>query len=476
MSRIGQIVVCLLLAGGAFLVIRWINETEPTAQREGATKETAMLVDVTSARQDDFDPEIVVLGTVEPERDVQLRPRVAGHVLERGKNFVPGGFVDHNETLLLLDPTDFTTEKLARAGEHKEAEAQHDQAKAEVTRIEAEVEQVKAERLQAEAELEQAQADLEVEQGRQIIARRDYELLEDRLDPQQKRLALREPQLAAARARIEVVRTKIKGIDAKLAATKALIEGAKASVAAASARVETAKAASDQAVNDADRATVTAPFKAQVLERMADRGSEVSTSNAIARLVGVEKYWVVATVPLAQLRWIRFAKGEEPGSTVYIHHDAAWGKDKRRKGHVERLVGTLDRTTRLARILIVVKDPLALEEDADPDPEYPDRPPLIVGSLVEARIQGETLPQVVRLDRAYLRKDRTVWVMSDDKLDIRKVSVIFQDKKYAYVEAGLEGGERIVMTDLATVAPGAPLRTVKKQPVRADGDKGGQKP
>ena len=68
-----------------------------------------MLVEVVPAEQGDFSPEIVVVGTVEPEREVLLRPRVAGTVIERGPNFVPGGFVAAGETLLQLDPTDFET-------------------------------------------------------------------------------------------------------------------------------------------------------------------------------------------------------------------------------------------------------------------------------------------------------------------------------------------------------------------------------
>ena len=110
--------------------------------------------------------------------------------------------------------------------------------------------------------------------------------------------------------------------------------------------------------------------------------------------------------------------------------------------------------TRLARVLVTVKDPLARV----PDPDHPDRPTLIVGSLVEARIQAEALDHVVKIDRGQLRKGDTVWVMKDGALDIRKVEVAFQDPDHAYIRAGLEGGERIVTTNLATVAKDAPLR------------------
>lgn len=455
MTRIGQILVCLLLVAGAYGAVRWINATEPKAQRVGATKETAMLVEVEPASQGDFAPEIVVVGTVEPAREVMLRPRVAGTVIKRGTNFVPGGFVAEDETLVELDPTDFETAKRARKAEFEQAQAQRIQAQAEVKRIEAEILQVRAERKQAEAELEQAQAALRVEEGRQLIARRDYELLGEKLDEQQRRLALREPQLAAARAEIASVRTRIAAADARILAAEARIKAAEASFDAGTARLAVVQAAVDQAQNEFERATIKSPFEAHVLERMADKGSEVSASDEIAHLVGVEEYWVIASVPLSKLRWIRFPKGDTPGSEVYIHHEAAWGKGRRRVGRVKNLIGTLDRTTRLARVLVVIKDPLA----RTPDPEQPNRPALVVGALVEVRIQAERLQQVVRIRRAHLRKDNTVWTMKDGKLDIRKVDVVFQDPDHAYLRAGLEGGARVVRTNLATVAQGAPLRT-----------------
>ena len=64
MTRIGQVVACVLLIAIAYGLIRWIHATEPTAQRAGAVKETAMLVEVVPAERGAFVPEIVVVGTV----------------------------------------------------------------------------------------------------------------------------------------------------------------------------------------------------------------------------------------------------------------------------------------------------------------------------------------------------------------------------------------------------------------------------
>ena len=78
--------------------------TEPEAQKEGAVRRTAMLVEVTPVERGDFRPELIALGTVRPSQDVVLEPRVRGQVLSIGEGFVPGcGQVMG----IILDPVDW---------------------------------------------------------------------------------------------------------------------------------------------------------------------------------------------------------------------------------------------------------------------------------------------------------------------------------------------------------------------------------
>ena len=113
------------------------------------------------------------------------------------------------------------------------------------------------------------------------------------------------------------------------------------------------------------------------------------------------------------------------------------------------MIGTLDQQTRLARVLITVDDPLGQKSDV---------PPLILDTLIETEIEGKPIEDVVRLRREYVRNQDTVWVMKDEKLEIRKTEVVFRDAEYAYIRKGLESGEEVVTTTLATVAEGVGLR------------------
>lgn len=272
---------------------------------------------------------------------------------------------------------------------------------------------------QRQSELRQSVADLDVEMGRQRVAQLDFELLEESDAVRNSDLVLRQPQLNAAQA-----------------------------------MVKSAQAAVDQAELDLERCDIRAPFDVHVIERNVDVGSQVAPGDDLGRLVGLETYWVVTTVPLSSVHWIAFPDGpDDAGSRVRVRNRSAWPFGATREGEVERLIGMLDDETRLARLLVTVDDPLARAPDSS------DVPPLIIGSVVETVIEGKEIRDVIRLDRNYLRQDESVvWVMEENELRIVDVDVVFKDNEYAYVAGGLENGDQVVTTSLATVAEGAPLR------------------
>lgn len=374
-----------LLAGAAVTVL--IFSTEPTAQRTGASKQTAMLVDVIRAEQGDYRPTVEVMGTITPAQDITLSPRVSGRIIDRSPNFTPGGHVSKGEMLIQVDPSDYQNTLQQR-----------------------------------KSELRQARADLNIEMGRQEVAKQEFKLIGDTLAGMNEALVLRQPQLESARS-----------------------------------DVESAQAAVEQAKLDLERTSIEAPFDAHVLTRNVNIGSQVAPGNNLGRLVGRDTYWVEATVPLAKLRWLSFPDGDvedaqKEGSKVKIRNRTAWDSDEFRTGYLYKQVGTLEDETRMARVLISVPDPLATEE------AHADKPAMMLGAYVEARILADELKDVVRLNRDYLRSDETVWVMKDKKLSIRNVNIVFRDAQYAYITGGLNDNEQVVTTNLTTVTDGAALR------------------
>ena len=371
----------ILLAG---VVVMWIIfSTEPKAERGGATKQTAMLVDTIGIVRDTYRPSITVMGNVQPSQDIVLSPSVSGEIIRRSASFTPGGFVRKGEILLQIDPADYSNVLQQR-----------------------------------KSALRQAVADLNIEMGRQEVAEKDYQLLDETLSKEQEKLILRKPQLNAARS-----------------------------------RVESARAAVEQAELDLQRTTIRAPFDAHILSRQVNLGSQVAPGDHLGRLVGIENYWVEASVPLSQVPWIKFPETEkEKGSKARIRNQSAWSKGTYRTGYLYKLVGILEDQTRMARVLINVPDPLVRKTDSV------DIPSLIIGSFVEANIRGKKIKNVIRLNRDYIRKDETVWTMEEGKLRIKKVQIKFRDKTYAYIAEGLTKKDKVVITNLTTIVEGARLR------------------
>ena len=373
------VLICVMIALAVGGFVWWIHNSEPVAQRETATKRDPMLVETVAVTRGDYKPQISVLGRVVASKEVILRPRVEGEVVEIAENFEPGAMVKAGELLAKLDPADF--------------------------------ENILTTRL---SELQQAEADLVLEEAQGQARRRGYKMIDKDLEAAQLALVFRQPQLQTIQARVQA-----------------------AEAAVAQARLELA------------RTSITAPFDALVLERRVALGSQAQPGVAMAHLVGVNEYWVIATVPLKQLQRLRFAEDSGEPSTATIRKRGVWGDDQFRTGVVQRFIGALDEQTRLARVLITVEDPLGHQSGA---------PPLVLDSIVQTVIEGEVLQDVVRLDRDYLRPGDTVWVIEDDKLSIRKASVVFRDAQYAYISDGLEDGDEVVLTNLSRVREGAELR------------------
>lgn len=381
MNKKKTLLICfiILMVGGVVTTIIFL--TEPTAARAGATKETAMLVEVTKVQRGTFQPTIVATGTVQPSKDIMLSPRVSGEIINRSQGFTPGGFVRKGEVLLQIDPADYKNALALR-----------------------------------KSDLQQAISALNIEMGRQDVAQKGYQLIDETLPEMNKGLILREPQLNAVKASVEAARAAVRQAELNLQRTK-----------------------------------IKAPFDAHILSRNVNEGSQVTPGDNLGRLVGMDIYWVVVNVPLSNLRWLSFPdSGQEKGSTVRVRDRKAWGKGEYRTGYLYQLIGALEDQTRLARVLVAVPDPLAYQNDSLPS--------LMINAFVEANIQAEELQDVIRLNRDYIRENETVWVMEEEKLQIRDVAILFQDSEYAYITSGLKENDRVVTTNLSTVTDGVRLR------------------
>ena len=265
--------------------------------------------------------------------------------------------------------------------------------------------------------LADAQFEFEVEQGYQAVAKREWELLAggEQQGDLNADLALRKPHLERARARIEAARAELA-----------------------------------QAQLDLERTVVRAPFNAIVLTKQVDIGTRTTANEALALLVDTEQFWVRVAVPLEQLKWI-----ELPSQT-----DAAGAKARilyrdqyQRPARVTKLLNDLGEAGQMARLIATVEDPLDITAD------QPSAPALLLGEVVQVEIEGGRVENAIAIPRRALRDQDRVWVMSaDGHLEIRPVTIAWRGQQSVLASAGVSGGERLVVSDLATPVAGMQLK------------------
>ncbi|MGE4421333.1 MAG: efflux RND transporter periplasmic adaptor subunit [Pseudodesulfovibrio sp.] len=274
---------------------------------------------------------------------------------------------------------------------------------------------------EVEAEVTEAEYDLKVEQGYQKVSAREWALLQEagQSTEAEADLALRKPHLAKANADLRAARAKL-----------------------------------EQARIDLSRTRVAAPFPAMIESKDTDLGAAVAVQGSLATLVGTDEFWIQASVPVDRLGWINLPSATRPeGSKAQIISGVGAGGSVR-EGRVVRLLPSLEDEGRMARVLIAVRDPLNLEG-------RPGVKPLLLGSYVSVKIEGDELRGVYAVPRTAFRDNSQVWVLADDgTLDIRTIDPVWKDEENIVIREGLAPGERIVMTDLAAPVQGMLLKAV----------------
>ena len=201
---------------------------------------------------------------------------------------------------------------------------------------------------------------------------------------------------------------------------------------------------------DLERTRIRAPFNAIVRKKLIDIGSQVSSQEQLAELVGTDVYWIQVSIPVDRLNWISIPRqAAESGSSVRIFHR----NDYEHTGTVVKLLGDLEQEGRMARILIEVEDPLGLNAAGKT------RLPLLIGEYVRVEIEGRQLDNVYRIPRAALRDNTRIWVASSEGiLKIREVDVLWRDTETVLFRDGLQPGDRLIVSELPTPVDGMPVQ------------------
>jgi len=220
-------------------------------------------------------------------------------------------------------------------------------------------------------------------------------------------------------------------------------------LAAARAKLEADQADLSKALLNLARTELEAPFDGRVAEEDVDIGQYVSPGQAMATLYSIEAAEIVLPLEDEEAFWFHipgFTPGDHPGSLADVRTRIA-GRELAWAGKVVRTEGKLDERTRMINVVVRVDNP------------YAKKPPLVVGLFVSVEIKGRSLPKVAVIPRSALHQDNVVWIVDDGgRLRFRKVDVARVQGDRAIVSAGLENGEKVIITPLKAATDGMAVR------------------
>lgn len=232
-----------------------------------------------------------------------------------------------------------------------------------------------------------------------------------------------------------------------------------AEVTIESAELEQLQAIKDRAEELLRRHKVIAPFNALVIEEAVEVGQQVDTGFAAATLVGADEFWVRVAVPMNQLQWIQLPSDGKPGATAKVILETG-GERAVRTGTVIRLLGDMERTGRMARVLVSIKDPLGHAQQNGKSV------PFLLGSYVRVEIDAGELKDVLTIQRSALRDGNRIWVAdSKGELQIREAKVRWEQGETVFIDNVLQTGDALIVSQLRVALPGM---KVQAQPAGGD--------
>ncbi|NIA19856.1 MAG: efflux RND transporter periplasmic adaptor subunit [Xanthomonadaceae bacterium] len=220
-----------------------------------------------------------------------------------------------------------------------------------------------------------------------------------------------------------------------------------------------ARAQLEQAEINLERTKIRAPFNCFIHSEKIDSGQYVRAGNSVIEISGTDSAEIIVPLPHEVFRWLDIPRGRraQKGSLATVTF-ADQQQTYEYPGQLVRTLGEVDPRGRMSRLVVAVDDPYHLRKK----PQHY-LPELEIGMFVDVNIHGRQLENIISLPRDALRDHDTVWVVGkDDILQIKAVTIIYREQKTVLISAGLDDGDRVVLTNLNGAAKGMKLRPVPR--------------
>lgn len=228
---------------------------------------------------------------------------------------------------------------------------------------------------------------------------------------------------------------------------------------AAEARLGSAEASRAKALLDLERTEIRAPFDGRVLAKRVDVGQVVAPNQQLAEVYATDYVEIRLPLKNRDLEFIDLPRVtgslDAPQQQLRAVIASELGGDFTWEGRIVRTEAAIDETARQLHVIAQIDAPFTQQGE---------RPPLRIGQYVTARIQGRELEQQLIVPTSAIYQQSYAYVVDEDVLQRKQVSIGWQDDSQAFIEQGLEAGELLVTTPLGQIASGTPVRITDQAP------------
>lgn len=266
-----------------------------------------------------------------------------------------------------------------------------------------------------------------------IDYRTDYEINKERLKILKNDLALSQKELTRVKKLYH--KNKVGSISG--------VEGAEKAVNTAADKLAQVQQAMTRAKINLDRCHIKAPFTSRIISYQIEQDQYVTPGMKAVTIA--DDSLLEVEVPLYgkdAVNWLTIDENPEAqnwfGTPAQVPVVVRWTENP-----TVTFQGTLHRIADYSAKTRSLKAVIRLNDQKTTTPF-----PLVAGMFVSAEIPGKMMKDVIQVPRSAVSFENTVYIIRENRLHTIPVTVARVQGEFAYISAGLEEGEQIIITRL----------------------------
>ena len=408
-----KVVLPLFVLIGAIAAVAYLQATKPKLDPK-ASAERDWLITTTQITIENHQPDLVAYGEIVSQRSVYMRTLVGGQVIAVGKNFLNGGTVKKSDLLVQIDPFHFKSS----------------------------VADFNAQLNRANAQLDEINANIDLENDNLTFDREQLRISEREL---KRRIRLAKNKVISEKA-LDDARLLNNDRARAVSRTENSIKALRATFKGQEAVINQKRVSLKQAQRDLANTKLYAPFDGFLTETNAAIGQNMPINGQVTKLIDLDR--LEAKFYLSNDEFGRLVA--PPEGLIGRAARVVWrvgSKTFSYMANISRIEAEIDKAS--GGIQIYAR----IDSSRDDSPLRP-------GAFVEIFLPDRLYTGVARLPESALYDDKKIYVVINDRLTARDVTLVARLKNDVLVRGDIVTGDMAVITRFSGIGPGVKV-TIK---------------